>query len=83
MSKNPQRGRPPIERTGTFAERVGAKIRAKREAKKLSAEAAAEAAGIPKPTWYHFEAGRHLRLERLPAIAAALGCKVRSLIPDE
>ncbi len=29
------------------------------------------------------EAGRHLKLTRLPQIAAALGCKVRMQMPDE
>jgi transcriptional regulator with XRE-family HTH domain len=76
-------GRPAIDRDDTFVARVGAMIRAKREAKKMSVAEAADAAEIPAPTWYHFEAGRHLRLERLPAIAAALKCKVRVLIPDE
>lgn len=76
-------GRPRVERTETFAERVGAQIRARRELKKYSVEEAAGRADIPVPTWYHFESGRHLRLERLPAIAKALRCGVRTLIPDE
>lgn len=65
----------------SFAGKVGAEIRRRREAKKLSAEEAARKAGVPLPTWYHFEKGR-LQLERLPAIAKALGCSVRAIIPD-
>lgn len=67
----------------TFQGQIGAEIRRRREKAKLSAADAAAAAEVPLPTWYHWEAGRHLPLERLPAIAAALGCKVRQLIPDE
>lgn len=75
-------GRPPVERD-TFTGRVGAIVRAKREAKKLSVDRAAGRAGVPASTWYAFESGRHLTLERLPAIAKVLGCKVRLLIPPE
>lgn len=67
--------------TSTFAGQVGAEIRKRREKAKLSVEEAAAAAGAPVPTWYHWEKGRHLPLERLPAIAAALKCSVRQLIP--
>lgn len=67
----------------TFTERVAAQVRARRLRKKLTVEEAARAAGVPAPTWYHFEAGRSLTLERLPAIAAALGCTPRALLPAD
>jgi hypothetical protein len=31
-------------------------------------EEAARRAGAPAPTWYHWEKGRHLPLERLPDV---------------
>jgi transcriptional regulator with XRE-family HTH domain len=75
-------GRPSKPQNETlFAGRVGAIIRRKRVQRKLSVEQAAELAGVAAPTWYHWEAGRHLPLERLPAIAAALKCSVRTLLP--
>jgi hypothetical protein len=55
---------------------------ARREKLKLTVEAAAHDAGVPKATWYHLEDGLHLRLERLPVIVRALRCTVRSLIPE-
>lgn len=67
----------------TYTQHVGAAIRRRRLRKKLSVEAAAEAAGIPAPTWYAVEAGRSLTLDRLPAIAAALGCKTATLLPEQ
>lgn len=67
----------------TFVERVGAGLRRRRERLKLSVEEAARAAGVSPPAWYHFEAGTDLRLAHLPAVAKALRCKVRALIPDE
>jgi transcriptional regulator with XRE-family HTH domain len=66
----------------TFVGQIAAEIRRRREKKKLTVEQAAAAAGAPVQTWYHWEKGRHLPLDRLPAIAQALGCKVRALIPD-
>ena len=75
-------GRPskPQDET-TFAGRVGAIIRQKRLKKKLAVEEAAKRAGVPAPTWYHWESGRHLPLDRLPTIAKVLGCSVRTLLP--
>jgi transcriptional regulator with XRE-family HTH domain len=69
--------------TKTFAGRIGAEIRRRRERKKLSVEEAAAKAKAPPPTWYHWEMGRHLPLDRLPAIAAALACKPRDLLPRD
>lgn len=38
----------------------------------------------PATTWYRWEKGASLpRLDRLPAIAAALACSPRALIPAE
>lgn len=68
--------------TGTLAGQIGAIIRSKRLRARLSVEEAATKAGCPAPTWYNWEAGRHLRLDRLPQIAQALGCKLRTLLPD-
>ena len=68
--------------TSTFTGQVAAEIRRRREKKKLTVAAAAEAAGVPAQTWYHWEQGYALPLERLPAIAAALGCQVRALIQE-
>lgn len=65
----------------TFHGRVGAVIRRRRLKRQLSAGEAATAAGVPRATWYHWESGRHLALERLPAIADALWCEERDLIP--
>lgn len=77
--------RPPKEpnpNPSTLSEAVGAGIRQRRLKKGLTAEQAAAAAGVPAPTWYHFEAGK-LTIDRLPAIAEALGCSLRSLLPAE
>ena len=77
-------GRPPNKPDlSTFPARVGAAIRARRERLKNSGDEAAAAAGVPRATWYAFEAGRSLTLQQLPRIAKALGCKVRALIPNE
>lgn len=77
-------GRPPKNlKPRTFVERVGAGLRRRRERLKLSVEDAAAAAGVSAPAWYHFESGKDLRLAHLPAVAKALRCKVRTLIPEE
>jgi len=68
--------------TSTFTGQIGARIRARRERLKLTVPEAAERTGSNDQTWYSWERGRHLPLERLPAIAEALSCKVRALIPD-
>ena len=65
----------------TFIGQIGARIRRQRERQKLTVEEAAAAAEASAPAWYHWEKGKHLALDRLPAIAEALGCTVRSLIP--
>lgn len=79
-----KRGRPPAESDeSTFAGRVGGRIRARRLKIGITVVDAAKAAGVSVPAWYHFESGRHLPLDRLPAIAAALRCRVRELIPAD
>ena len=65
----------------TFIGQIAAEIRTRRMKKKLSVEAAAAAGDMPVPTWYRRENGRGLTLESLPAIAAALGCQAKDLIP--
>lgn len=79
-----KRGRPqkPVE-SDTFAASIGRLIRATREKKGLSVEACAAAAEVSPPTWYHFESGRSIGLDKLPRIAAALGVKVRAIIPAD
>lgn len=67
----------------TFAGRVGAGIRARRERLKKTGDEAAAEADVPRATWYAWESGRSLTLQQLPRIAKALGCKVRALLPDE
>jgi len=66
----------------TYAGQVGARIRDRRERMRLSVEEAAAAAGVAAPTWYHWESGLRSPMDRLPAIAAALGCKPRALLPE-
>ena len=67
--------------TSSFVGSIAAEIRRRRERGKLTPETAAEKAGVPVQTWYNWERGRHLPLTALPAIARALGCKPRDLLP--
>lgn len=67
----------------TFRGRVAARIRARRERLGKTPAQAADAVGIPLPTWRNWERGRRLPLEALPLIAQALSCGVRQLLPDE
>lgn len=74
--------RPQTRPTPTgYAAEVGAIIRAKRVKKNLSVADAAERAATSAPTWYRWEEGFGMPLEKLPAIAAALGCTPRALLP--
>lgn len=77
--------RPPKEiDQQTYAGRVAAEIRRRRVKKKLGVDQVAARAGVPEQTWYGWENGRtEPPLRRLPAIAAALGCKPKQLLPDE
>lgn len=68
--------------TSTFTGQVAAQIRARRVRGKKTPDEAAAAAGVPVQTWYNWERGRHLPLAALPAIAAALGCRPRMLLPS-
>jgi transcriptional regulator with XRE-family HTH domain len=70
----------PIDQS-TLRGQIGARIRARRLRCKLSVAEAAARAGMAVPTWYHAESGRSLSLDRLAAIAAALGCALRALLP--
>jgi DNA-binding XRE family transcriptional regulator len=65
----------------TFVGQIAAEIRRRRVKKFPRAEDAANAAGVPAKTWYSWETGTRLPLKALPAIAAALRCTVRQLIP--
>lgn len=62
---------------------IGARIRAQRLKLKLSVDEAAKRAGVSPPGWYHWEKGEALPLARLRAIARALGCTMRSLLPAD
>jgi len=64
-----------------LAGKVGARIKVQRLKKRLSVLEAAGHAGVSATMWNSWEDGRRLPLDRLPAIAAALGCSVRSLMP--
>lgn len=76
-------GRPAKEiDQSTYRGQVCARIRARREKLKLSGEEAAARAGVPKPTWFHWERGDRLPLEALPTIAAALRTTPRKLLPE-
>lgn len=66
----------------TFVGQIAAGIRRRRLKKYASAEEAANAAGVPVQTWYHWEQGHSLPLDRLPLIAKTLGCKPRALLPE-
>ncbi len=72
----------PVE-GNTFVERIAAEIRRRRERKKLLVAEAAAAAGVPVQTWYHWEQARHLPLDRLPAISAALDASRGTWSPAE
>lgn len=65
----------------TIHGQVGAAIRRRRLRKKLSVDQVATSAGVPPKTWYNWESGRGLALERLPAIAQALDCTPKDLVP--
>ena len=67
--------------TTTLQGKIAAEIRRRREKKKLSVADAAAAAGVPEQTWYRWEQGRSIPLDSLPAIARALGCTLRQLLP--
>ena len=76
-------GRKPVSPdTSTFRGRIGEIIRRRRMRKKLSVEDAAAATGKPAQTWYNWERGRVLSIDALPAIAAALECTPRQLLPE-
>jgi transcriptional regulator with XRE-family HTH domain len=77
------KGRPPKELDqSTYTNQVAARIRERRVKKKLTVAAAAGKAGVPTATWYQWERAYALPLDRLPAIAAALGCHPRKLLPE-
>jgi transcriptional regulator with XRE-family HTH domain len=66
----------------TYVGQVASRIRARRVKSKMLAVEAAERAGVPVQTWYHWEQGYALPLDALPKIAKALGCKPRTLLPE-
>ena len=75
-------GRPAKEPDrSTFVGQVAAEIRRRRLERFDSAEEAARIAGVPVQTWYHWEQGTPMPLDKLPAIAKAVGCRPRDLLP--
>jgi len=80
-----RRGRPLKPRTAdTYTARVGLEIRRRRLKTERSAGDLAEACGVGPQCWYDWELGRvWLPVERLPQIAAALGCQPRDLLPKK
>lgn len=83
MKKNSV-GRPIAETNlTTFAGQIGARIRELRVKADLTADQCAEIAEVAKSTWYHFERGRSIGLDKLPSIALALKVKTRELIPKD
>jgi DNA-binding transcriptional regulator YiaG len=68
--------------TSTYKGRVAAQIRRRRERAKLSVAEAAQRAGVPVQTWYHWEQGRTLPVEALATVARALRCQPKHLVPD-
>jgi transcriptional regulator with XRE-family HTH domain len=82
-SETPRRGRPPkAVDTDKFAACIGVNIRRIREKKGLTVEQCATAAGVAAPTWYHFESGRSIGLDKLPLIAKALRAELNELFQD-
>jgi transcriptional regulator with XRE-family HTH domain len=74
-------GRPPKPPdTSTFLGCLGAEIHRRRERRGLSVEEAASLADTPPTTWYRWESGWNFPIDKLPVIAAALGCSPRDLI---
>ena len=72
----------PIDQS-TYAGRFAARLRYLRKEKRLSVEEAAAAIGVEPYTLYRGEEGRREpAVEHFPAIAAALGCKLRNLLPE-
>ncbi|HEX6289400.1 MAG TPA: helix-turn-helix transcriptional regulator [Herpetosiphonaceae bacterium] len=63
---------------------VGRRIAAVRQARRLSQAALAERLGWPRDTLAHYEYGRRaLTIERLAAVAAALGVHPAALLVDD
>ena len=82
-ASRPRVGRPAEPITGdSFAAAIGRRIRELRERRGLSVADCAALAGVAAPTWYHFERGRSIGLDKLPRIAAALGVKTSRLMPE-
>ena len=77
-------GRPPktIDES-TYAGRFAARLRLLRTKNKLAVEEVAAAIGVESYVWYKWEDGRREpSIDQFPAIAAALGCKPRQLLPE-
>lgn len=82
---SPLAGRPRGEPDqATFVGRLAAVIRTRRERAKLTPAEVCKRLKIGASTYYRWESGeRPPRTEDLPALAAALGCTVRQLMPPD
>lgn len=74
--------------TDTYRGKVGAAIRARREARKLTVteaikSLASEGVHVGEKTFYAWESGRNaVPLDNLPALAAILGTTIKKLLPN-
>jgi transcriptional regulator with XRE-family HTH domain len=65
-----------------LSSRLAVEVRRRREKRGLSVEKAASLAGMSVAAWYDLEAHRRQpAISKLPAIAEALGCRPRALLP--
>jgi len=80
-----KRGRKPTEvDLSTYSSRVGQAIKSRREKAGVAAGQLAEVLGVTVGNVYQWERGvRAPHLDLLPAIAEALGCTIRTLLPPE
>jgi len=77
-------GRPPKPiNEKTFIGAMAAAIRARRVKAGLSVDEACARAKITTAAWYDWESARNaVPVRTLPAIARALGCKAKALVPN-
>ena len=70
--------------TRMYSGRFAARLRTLREKAGLTVEDLVEATGFPQRTLYRWESGLRVPpVDAYPILAAALGVKVRTLLPEE